>query len=179
MHLTTLRNDALALFVLLAVGTLAACSPEADGTDRPAVVVDNRPCSTPADSIIGLATKRFIQHVSPKPHRFLVPEATDSAIPTSAYWALQGTPATLNMYPRDTAKQRTARAQLSPKNSLIMLLVSYHGQRKLADGRTALDFSGHYMGGDVDGQSVPRTTIAFSCHAEGERFVIDAAAPPA
>jgi hypothetical protein len=83
------------------------------------------------------------------------------------------------MYPRDTAQQRIVRTQLGANGAYTMLLVNYHGQRQLDDGRIALDFSGHYIGGDVDGRVVPRTAIMFSCHAEGERFVVDTTAPPA
>ena len=38
-------------------------------------------CSTPTDSILGLAAEKFAKQVSPIPHRFLVPVGTDSALP--------------------------------------------------------------------------------------------------
>lgn len=169
------RKGGTLLVVIATVGALAACSP-GDSADRPATTA--RACSTPADSIVGLATRAFTRHISPKPHRYLIPVSTDSALPTNAYWALQSTAATLNMYPRDTAQQRQVRTQLGASGAYTMMLVSYHGQRRLNDGGIALDFSGHFMGGDVDGRVVPRTAILFSCHAEGERFVVDSAAPP-
>jgi hypothetical protein len=175
------RNGAIRLVVLAAVGVAAACS-SGDGsgdsaTAKPAAATATRPCVTPVDSILGLAAIQFTKHVTPKPHRYLIPAGTDSALPERAYWGLQTTGATLNVFPRDTALQKKAKDQLSGKGKLTLLLVNYHGQRKLPDGRVALDFSGHYMGGDVDGKAVPRTAILFSCHATGERFVVEG--PPA
>ena len=170
----TPRHNGAFLVLVATVGALVACSP-GDSPDR----ISARPCSTPADSIVGLAARQFTRHISPKPHRYLIPVSTDSALPPNAYWALQASAATLNMYPRDTAQQRIVRTQLGAKGAYTMLLVNYHGQRQLDDGRIALDFSGHYMGGDVDGRVVPHTAIMFSCHAEGERFVVDTTAPPA
>jgi hypothetical protein len=172
---TLQRNGGALLLVLAAVGALFACSP-GEKTARPAVV-DTRPCATPADSVVGLATLQFMKHISPKPHRYLIPVSTDSALPTGAYWALQSSAATLNFLPRDTAQQRKVKEQLGAKGAYTMLLVNYHGKRTLPDGRTALDFSGHYMGGDVDGKAIPRTPIIFSCHAAGERFVVDTTVP--
>ena len=168
------RNGGALLALVATLGALAACSP-GDTPDRPASTA--RACSTPADSIVGLAARSFTRHISPKPHRYLIPVSTDSALPTSAHWALQSGSATLNVYPRDTAQQKLVRTQLGANGAYIMLLVNYHGQRKLDDGRIALDFSGHYMGGDVDGRVVPRTAILFSCHADGERFVVDSTPP--
>ena len=171
---TLQRNGGALLLVLAAVGTAFACSP-GEKTDRPAVSA--RPCPTPADSVVGLATLQFMKHLSPKPHRYLIPVGTDSALPGRAHWALQSGSATLNMWPRDTAQQRVVKEKVGAKGAYTMLLVSYHGQRTLPDGRIALDFSGHYMGGDVDGRAVPRTPVIFSCHAAGERFVVETAAP--
>ena len=166
-----LRRNGGALLVVL--GAALACSTGENTTDRPAAASPARACSTPADSIVGLATVQFTRFITPKPHRYLIPVGTDSALPTGAYWALQTSGATLNMWPRDTAQQKKVRDQLGAKGAYTMLVVSYHGQRALPDGRTALDFSGSYMGGDVDGKVVPHTPIVFSCHAEGERFVVD------
>ena len=174
------RNGATRLVVLAAVGVAAACSSGDGAGDtaaaKPAVPLA-RSCGTPVDSILGLAAVQFTKHISPKPHRFLVPAGTDSALPERAYWGLQTTGATLNVFPRDTALQAKARDQLSAKGKMTLLLVNYHGQRTLPDGRLALDFSGHYMGGDVNGKAVPRTAILFSCHATGERFVVEGATP--
>ena len=175
-------NVAARLVVLAAVGVATACSKSASSGDsataKPAASAASnaRPCVTPTDSILGLAAVQFTKYITPKPHRFLIPAGTDSALPERAYWGLQTTGATLNVFPRDTVKQRQAKDQLSGKGKLTLLLVNYHGQRKLPDGRIALDFSGHYMGGEVDGQAVPRTPIVFSCHAVGERFVVDTSA---
>jgi len=171
------RNGGVLCVVLTAVGVLAACSP-GDSPDRPAAAAVDRPCSTPADSVVGLATKKFVSFVSPKPHRYLIPVSTDSALPAGAYWALQQEAATLNLFPRDTATQRQLRRQLGANGSYTLLLMNYHGQRKLADGRVALDFSGHYLSGAVEGKAIPRTTVLFSCHQAGERFVIDSAVTP-
>jgi hypothetical protein len=164
--------------LIAAIAAASACSA-GETTDKPATpaVTSTRPCTTPADSVLGLATAAFTRHISPKPHRYLVPVGTDSALPASALWALQTSGATLNLFPRDTAQQRKVKAQLGANGSYTMLLVNYHGQRTLPDGRTALDFSGHYMGGDVEGKAVPRTTIVFTCHATGERFVVEGSAP--
>lgn len=169
------RNGGALLIVLAAAGAAFACSP-GDTSDRPAAST-GRACTTPADSIVGLATLQFMKHITPKPHRYLIPVSTDSALPIGAYWALQTSSATLNLFPRDTLQQRKVKEQLGAKGAYTMLLVNYHGRRTLPDGRIALDFSGHYMGGDVDGKAVPRTPIIFSCHAEGERFVVETAAP--
>lgn len=175
MHPRSPHRDSRSLgFVVMVVAALAACSP-GDTPERPATPVA-RTCSTPADSIIGLAAEEFIGFVSPKPHRFLIPVSTDSALPTSAYWALQRTSATLNFLPRDTVAQKQVLRQLSPNSSLTLLLVNYHGQETVPDGRVALEFSGHYLAGSPAGTAVPRTTVMFSCHAEGERFVIEPAA---
>jgi len=154
------------------MGLFAACSP-GDRPERPAAAAAERACTTPADSIVALATKKFIQFVSPKPDRFLIPVGTDSVLPSSAYWALQTTGATLNMYPRDTTTQKQVRRQLAGDGAYTLLLVSYHGQRKLTDGRVALDFSGNYLSGAADGKSIPRSAVMFSCHGAGERFVIE------
>ena len=175
MRSSILQRNGGALLIVLAAGAVFACST-GEKADRPAAV-STRPCTTPADSIVGLATLRFMKHISPKPHRYLIPVGTDSALPVGAQWALQTSAATLNMWPRDTAQQRKVKEQLGGKGAYTMLLVNYHGQRTLPDGRVALDFSGQYMGGDVDAKAVPRTPIIFTCHAEGERFVIDTLAP--
>ena len=166
------RNGGALLIVL---GSSVACST-GETTDRPAAANVARACATPADSIVGLATVAFTRYITPKPHRYLIPIRTDSALPASAYWALQTSGATLNMWPPDPAQQKTVKEQLGAKGAYTMLVVSYHGQRALPDGRTALDFSGSYMGGAVDGKVVPRTPIVFSCQAEGERFVVDTTA---
>jgi len=173
MHSSILQRNGRAPLIVLAA--MLACS-SAETTDRPAASTA-RLCTTPADSIVGLATVRFMKHITPKPHRYLVPAGTDSALPTGAYWALQTTGATLNLFPRDTAQQRKVKETLGAKGALLMLLVNYHGQRTLPDGRRALDFSGHYIGGEADGKVVPRTPIVFSCHAEGERFMVEGAPP--
>ncbi len=168
------RNGELSYVVLTVVGLFSACSP-GDGSERPAAVPVDRACSTPADSVVGLAAKKFVGFVSPKPHRFLIPVSTDSALPSGAYWALQTTGATLNMYPRDTTAQKQLRRQLGANGSYTLLLMNYHGQKKTTDGRVALEFSGHYLSGSVDGTAIPRTAVMFSCHAAGERFVIEPA----
>ena len=110
--------------------------------------------------------------VSPKPHRFLIPVGTDSALPAGAYWALQTSGATVNVFPRDTAAQKLGLRQLSPNNTLTLLLVNYHGQDTLSDGKISLDFSGHYLAGTPRGTAVPRTAVAFDCAATGERFTV-------
>ena len=116
--------------------------------------------------------------VSPKPHRFLIPVSTDSALPATAYWALQTTGATVNVFPRDTAAQRKGLEQLSPKNSLTLLLVNYHGQDTMPDGRVSIEFSGHYLAGTPRGTAIPRTAVLFSCASTGERFVVEQQAAP-
>jgi hypothetical protein len=172
------RNGGALLIVLAAMGA-AACSGDSGGeqAERPAAAASSRTCYTPPDSIVGLATLQFMKHISPKPHRYLIPVGTDLALPVGAQWALQTSAATLNMWPRDTVQQAKVKEQLGKKGALTMLLVNYHGQRTLPDGRVAIDYSGQYMGGDVDGKPVPRTAILFSCHAAGERFVVESAAP--
>ena len=113
--------------------------------------------------------------LSPKPHRFLIPVSADSALPGAAHWALQETGATLNFYPKDTTQQKQLRQRLAANDSYTLLLINYHGQRKLADGRTAVEFSGHYLSGDPSGRGVPRTIVMFSCHATGDRLTIEPA----
>jgi hypothetical protein len=177
------RNGGAAFLIAAAAGIIAACSPgdtaSRDSATKPVATVDTRPCATPADSVLGLATVQFTKYVTPKPHRYLIPVSTDSALPTSAYWGLQTTGATVNVFPRDTAAQKKAKEQLSPKGKMTLLLVNYHGRRTLPDGRVAVSFSGHYMGGDVDGKAVPRVAVIFACHAQGERFTVEPAAATA
>lgn len=175
------RNGGLVCVVLTAVTAFSACSP-GDSADRPAATPaarTARACGTPADSVIGLASEQFVKNVAPKPHRFLVPEGTDSAVPRSAYWALQTTGATVNVFPRDTAQQRKGLAQLSPNNSMTLLLVNYHGQDTMPDGRVSIEFSGHYLAGAPRGTSLPRTAVLFDCAATGPRFVVEKQAAPA
>ena len=179
MHQRSLhRNGGLVCVVLTAVAAFSACSP-GDSADRPAAKPAARACVTPPDSVIGLAVERFVKGVSPKPHRFLVPEGTDSALPRSAYWALQTTGATVNVLPRDTAVQKRGVQQLSPNNSLTLLLVSYHGQDTMPDGRVSIEFSGHYLAGSPRGTAIPRTAVLFNCAGTGERFVVEQQAAPA
>lgn len=179
MHQRSLhRNGGLVCVVLTAVAAFSACSP-GDSADRPAAKPAARACVTPPDSVIGLAAERFVKGVSPKPHRFLVPEGTDSALPRSAYWALQTTGATVNVLPRDTAVQKRGLQQLSPNNSLTLLLVSYHGQDTMPDGRVSIEFSGHYLAGSPRGTAIPRTAVLFNCAGTGERFVVEQQAAPA
>jgi len=45
----------------------------------------------------------------------------------------------------------------------------------MPDGRLALEFSAHYLAGAPKGTAIPRTTVTFSCHATGERFVVEPA----
>ncbi len=174
------RNGGALLVVIAAMGAAVACSSDSGGgetAERPAAAPSGRPCTTPPDSIVGLATLQFMKHISPKPHRYLIPVGTELALPTGSQWALQTSAATLNMWPRDTAQQAKVKETLGKKGALTMLLVNYHGRRTLPDGRVAIEYSGQYMGGDVEGKAVPRTAILFSCHAEGERFVVESAAP--
>src|SRR5688500_17242661 len=172
------RNGGLVCVVLTAVAAFSACSADDTG-DRPAATPAARACATPADSVVGLATERFVKGVTPKPHRFLIPVSTDSALPASAYWGLQTTGATVNVFPRDTVAQRTGLRQLSPNNSLTLLLVNYHGQDTLSDGRVSIEFSGHYLAGSPRGTSIPRTAVLFDCGATGERFVVEQQVAPA
>ena len=167
------RNGVVSFVVLTAVALLSACSPSDSGDSADSATAAAPVCTTPADSILGLATKKFAEQVTPMPHRFLVPVSTDSALPASAYWALQTTGATLNLYPTDTATQRQVRRQLAANGSYTLLLTNYHGTRKLDDGRTAVEFSGHYLSGANEGKAVPRTTVVFSCQATGaDRFTV-------
>jgi hypothetical protein len=175
------RNGGLACVVLTAVAAFSACSP-GDSADRPAATPaarSARACGTPADSVLGLATAQFVKFVRPRPDRFLVPEGTDSAVPRSAYWALQTTGATVNVLPRDTAVQRKGVQQLSPNNVLTLLLVNYHGQDTMPDGRVSVEFSGHYLAGAPRGTAIPRTAVLFDCAATGERFVVEKQVTPA
>jgi len=170
------RNVSTTGIVFTAIAALAACSGGEKAADTPAVAAE-APCTTPADSIIGLAAKTFATQVKPVPHRFLVTVGTDSALPDRAYWGLQTTGATLNMLPKDPTQHQKAIQALAPGGSYVLLLTNYHGQRKLDDGRTAVDFSGHYLTGSAKGTAIPRTTVVFSCQATGaERFVIQPAA---
>ena len=171
------RNGGLVCVVLTAVAAFSACSP-GDSADRPAAAPAARACATPADSVIGLATQQFVRSISPKPHRFLIPAGTDSAVPTSAYWALQSTGATLNMYPKDTAQQKLAVRQLGANGSYTLLLTSYHGQRTLSDGQVSLEFSGRWLNGDLGGKEIPRTAVLFNCGATANRFVVEQRAAP-
>ena len=172
MHQRSLQRNGTALCVVLtAVGVLSACSA-GDTSERPAAAPVAAACSTPSDSIMGLAAKKFVGQVDPKPHRLLIPVG-DSALPGSAQWGLQATGATLNFYPRDTADQKKAVRQLAANGSYTLLLVNYHGQRKLADGRTALEFSGRYLSGAASGKTIAPTAVMFSCHATGERFIVE------
>ncbi len=165
------RNGGVLCVVLTAMGVLSACSG-GDTADRPAAAAAAPACSTPADSILGLATRKFVAQVDPKPHRFLIP-VSDSALPASAHWALQATGATLNFYPRDTTAQKQAVRQLAANGSYTLLLIKFHGQRALTDGRTAVEFSGNYLSGAASGKAIPRTSVLFSCQAAGERFVVE------
>ncbi len=180
MSSSIMKRNGGALFVLLAaMGGALACGSDSGGeqAERPAAAASGRPCTTPPDSIVGLATLQFMKHISPKPHRYLIPVGTDLALPAGSQWALQTSAATLNMWPRDSAQQQKVKQQIGSNGRLTMLLVNYHGRRTLPDGRIAIDYSGQYMGGDVEGKPIPRTAILFSCHAEGERFVVESAAP--
>ena len=163
------RNGGALLVVLAVTGAAVACGG-GEQTERPATpAVSTRPCHTPPDSIVGLATLQFMKHISPKPHRYLIPVGTDLALPVGSQWALQTSAATLNMWPRDTAQQRKVKEQVGKNGALTMLLVNYHGRRTLPDGRVAMDYSGQYIGGDVDGKPSLHRDL-FSFHAEGERF---------
>ena len=181
MHQRSLqRNGGLVCVVLTAVAALSACSP-GDSADRPAAAPAARParaCATPADSVIGLATQQFVRSISPKPHRFLIPAGTDSAVPSSAYWALQSTGATLNMYPKDTAQQKLALRQLGANGSYTLLLTSYHGQRTLSDGQVSLEFSGRWLNGERGGTVIPRTAVLFNCAATTNRFQVEQRVSP-
>ena len=171
------RNGSVLCVVLTAMGALAACSAGETSDDKPAAAAPaEAPCATPTDSILGLAAQQFARQVKPVPHRFLIPVSTDSALPAPAYWGLQTTGATLNMLPRDTTQHRKAIQQLAPGGSYTLLLANYHGQRKLPDGRIAVEFSGHYLTGSAKGTAIPRTTVLFSCQATGaDRVVVQPA----
>jgi hypothetical protein len=70
------------------------------------------------------------------------------------------------------------RAFLNQEKGYVNLMLAYHGQRKLPDGRYAMDFSGTYIAGKNDGQKVPRKTVTFSCAATTDRFIVgDSVAP--
>lgn len=162
----------------VAIGMLSACSGGGESAERPAAQSAATACATPTDTILGGAARKFVAQVDPKPHRLLIPVG-DAGLPVTAQWGLQATGATLNFYPRDTAAQKKTVQQLAANGSYTLLLINYHGQRKLDDGRTAVDFSGEYMSGEAKGKTIPRTGILFSCQATGERFSVEARAPGA
>ena len=55
------------------------------------------------------------------------------------------------------------RAYLNEQKGYVNLLIAYHGQKKLPDGRLAMEFSGTYIAGKNDGEKVPRKSVIFSC----------------
>jgi len=167
------RNGGAILVVLCAVTLFSACA-----TQEEQKLTAERLCPTPQDSIIGGAVVAFAKTASPVPHRYLIASRTDSALPESAGWGLQGR-TTLHMLLPDTANVRKMRAFLREQNGYTNLLIAYHGQKKLPDGRFAMEFSGTYIGGKNDGEKVPRKSITFSCAAPTDRFIVGEPLPPA
>lgn len=153
--------------IALSAMIVAACSTS-ESSARAAV----RPCATQADTILGKSVETFIATAQPPAYRYLVQPGTDSALPTHGHWALQGrTP--LHLYPRDPAQQRSVVTQLySGGRNYTTLLVSYHGQDTLEDGRIRTQLSGSYIGGANAGKTIPHTSIVFDCHATGNRFTV-------
>ena len=170
------RSNGVAFaFVLIGAVSTAACAASESST-RTAVV---RPCPTSSDTILGGSVEAFIKTAQPTAYRYLVAAGTDSAIPDHGRWALQGrTP--LFLYPKDPAQQKPFVAQLySQRGNYTTLLVSYHGQDTVEDGRIRTQLSGTYIGGKNDGKTMPHTSIVFDCHATGNRFTVGGGPIPA
>jgi hypothetical protein len=168
------RNGGALVVVLCAMGLLSACTT----SDEKAATAE-RLCPTPQDSIIGGAAVAYVSGAEPLAHRYVIPISTDSALPSSAYWGLQGR-TTLHEMRRDSAGVQAMKTQLNKQATYVNLLLAFHGQRKLPDGRLAMDFSGTYFGGKNDGKTIPRKTVTFTCSGTGAaRFAVADPSPPA
>jgi hypothetical protein len=165
-----MRSNPRSNGVALAVALFGAVSAAACSTSESSTQTAVRPCPTSADTILGGSVEAFVKTAQPTAYRYLVAVGTDSAIPDHGRWALQGrTP--LFLYPRDPAQQKSFVAQLySQRGNYVTLLVAYHGQDTLEDGRIRTELSGTYIGGRNDGKTIPRAGVVFDCHATGNRF---------
>jgi hypothetical protein len=170
MTIVPRRNGLLA--IISAAGIAAACSAS-ESSPRAAA----RPCPTPRDTILGKSVETFIKSAQPTAYRFLIATGTDSALPPHGHWPLQGrTP--LYYYPADPAQQQKFVTDLYRRGNYPTLLVSYHGQDTLEDGRIRTMLSGSYIGGSNAGKTMPQTAVVFDCQATGAtRFTIGNAAP--
>lgn len=167
------RNGGAMLVALCAVTFFSACV-----TQEEQKAIAERRCPTPQDSIVGGAVVAFAKTASPVAHRYLYAARTDSALPESASWGLQGR-TTFHTWLPDTANMRKMRAYLNEQKGYVNLLIAYHGQKKLPDGRLAMEFSGTYIAGKNDGEKVPRKSVIFSCAAPTDRFIVGEPLPPA
>jgi hypothetical protein len=152
LHGTTLPASA----VLLALA-LCACGDSRAPAYRPLLA-----CSAPGAEVDSLAVAEYLEKVTPRPKRFLVPVGTDSALPDGAQQALQEKGPTF-LYPADPKKQATVRDQLAARGTFPTLLVAYRGMRRLDDGRVVVRIGGHFVGGAENGQAAPSRAIYLKC----------------
>jgi hypothetical protein len=177
MTFSATRNGAALLVVLTSVGAFAACAPGELTEEERLAELRARPCTAAPDTVLGKAVSAFIRTAQPAAYRYLIPVGTDSVVPRHGHWALQDrTP--LMLYPSDPALQKQQITQLFQRGNYTTLLVSFHGEDTLPDGRRTMEFSGNYLGGQHAGKTVPHTTIVFDCHATGDaRWTVGGAAP--
>jgi hypothetical protein len=109
-----------------------------------------------------MAVAAYLEKVTPRPKRFLVPVGTDSALPAGAQEALQEKGPTF-LYPADPKQQAAVRNQLAAKGTFPTLLVAYRGMRRLDDGRAVVRIGGHFVGGVENGRAAPSGAIYFEC----------------
>ena len=152
LHASTLPAGA----VLCALA-LCACGDSRGLAHRPLIA-----CNAPGDDVDSMAIAAFLEKVTPKPKRFLVPVGTDSALPTGAQQALQERGPTF-LYPADPKQQAAVRNQLAARGAFPTLLVTYRGKRRLDDSRAVVRVGGHFVGGVENGQSAPSRAIYFEC----------------
>jgi hypothetical protein len=165
------RHNGL-LAIVAFTGIAAACS-----TSESSPRVTARPCAMTRDSILGKSVETFIKSAQPPAYRYLVAAGTDSALPSHGQWALQGkTP--LYLYPADPSLQQKFVTDLYARGNYPTMLVSYHGQDTLEDGRIRTMLGGSYIGGKNAGTTMPHTAVVFDCQATGAaRFTIGNDAP--
>lgn len=153
------RNVSRCTALLASLVTLAACGGSSESTPKAVVIA----CRAPADSEITLATAAYLKDITPRPMRFLVATAGDSALPGAGRQALQDKGPTF-LFPPDPAMREKVRAMLKDKGGWPTLLVLYRGAQRVGRGSAAIRFAGRFVGGKEDGQTAPVRAVWFQCN---------------
>ncbi|MDQ3697468.1 MAG: hypothetical protein M3373_05515 [Gemmatimonadota bacterium] len=154
---------------------LAACGgggAETGGEPAAVARVADDPCSAfPTDQASRVALLQYMNDLAPIPRWFLNSVGTDSAVPASAFAALQAKGPTYFYPPADSAARAKLRQTLELVGPWTAMVVAWKGAQRLGDDSGVIRIRGHYAFGDGEGTSAPPRAVHFACRDSGWTFV--------